>query len=79
MPQLDEVCTATSESRHCEEPLRRSNPVFACCLLDCRVASLLAMTAETSAPCRAPSQARRDRSRRRPWWRSATSACRAGA
>ncbi|RYX91441.1 MAG: hypothetical protein EON84_12740 [Bradyrhizobiaceae bacterium] len=31
-------------NRHCEEPLRRSNPVFACGFLDCRVAMLLAMT-----------------------------------
>jgi hypothetical protein len=31
-------------SRHCEEPLRRSNSAFACGFLDCRVASLLAMT-----------------------------------
>ncbi|MEH2475966.1 hypothetical protein V1281_002861 [Nitrobacteraceae bacterium AZCC 2161] len=26
---------ARTRNRHCEEPLRRSNPVFACSLLDC--------------------------------------------
>ncbi|QDM18520.1 hypothetical protein FNL55_22680 [Tardiphaga sp. vice352] len=35
---------ALRSPRHCDEPLRRSNPDCACGSLDCRVASLLAMT-----------------------------------